>query len=163
MRNKNGIDPDTVVTSDHPYGTHHKSDFGYRMSYFFEKRSQRAMALVFALLFAGVGTYFIITSLAAPTYGPIVGIAGKCLDTANDAAVDLNKVQIWDCWGGASQQWVYNLASNGTGTIVNVNGYCLGVHSGAKAVGTLVDIYTCNGTPGQGWEVNSATGDDHKS
>jgi hypothetical protein len=57
-------------------------------------------------------------------------------------------VEIWDCNGGANQQWVLG----GNGTIVGVgSGICLNPKSSGTSNGTLIEINTCNGTTNQQW------------
>ena len=51
-------------------------------------------------------------------------------------------MEIWDCNGGANQQW--NLNSNGTVT-GRESGLCLDVTGAGTANGTPVEIWTCNG------------------
>ena len=149
---------DNVITSDNPYGSHHKKTARFKLSSFLVKRSQLFIALVVVVLVAGIGTYFLVSSHAATTYGPITGIGSKCLDNAGNKLVDYNKIELYKCNSTNAQQWTYNLASNGTGTITNINGYCLDVDGAGTSSMTLVDLYQCNSTVAQVWEVNSTTG-----
>jgi hypothetical protein len=55
---------------------------------------------------------------------------------------------IWDCNGGANQQW--DLTA--TGTIVGVgSGLCLDVTSAGTANGSQVEIWGCDGGSNQQW------------
>jgi hypothetical protein len=83
---------------------------------------------------------------------PLVsGIGGKCLDDANGATSNGNKIQIHDCTGGASQAWTYR-----GGTFVGPGGKCLDILSDHQVPGTLVDLYACNGTKAQQWSIDGA-------
>ena len=56
------------------------------------------------------------------------------------------RVQIWDCNGGANQQWTLN----GNGTISNgQTGLCLDVNGAGTANGTAVIVWTCHGGANQ--------------
>jgi Ricin-type beta-trefoil lectin domain/Domain of unknown function (DUF5122) beta-propeller len=83
------------------------------------------------------------------------GTAEMCLDDANDAAVNGNKIQFWQCLGDASQNW----ASGSDGSI-RVNGMCLSV-AGSWGVGkvptngTKVQLWACNGSASQDWRQGS--------
>ncbi len=110
-----------------------------------------------ALALAGFGTYSLVAA-ATPSYSPITGIAGKCLDNQNGLKVSLNKIDLHTCNGTGAQQWAVNGTATTAGTIVNSNGYCLDVYHSGTAYGTLVDLHPCNGTGAQQWTVNSSTG-----
>jgi type 1 glutamine amidotransferase len=92
--------------------------------------------------------------------GPIVGLAGKCLDVNAAGTADGTKIQIYGCNGTAAQQWT--VGSDGT---VRALGKCLDVAAAGTADGTKVQLWTCNGTGAQDWEpgpngslVNPASG-----
>jgi endo-1,4-beta-xylanase len=72
---------------------------------------------------------------------------GKCLDVAPNAAAG-TRVQIWDCHGGANQQWTFN--SNGTISSAQT-GLCLDVNGGASANGSAVIVWNCHGGTNQRW------------
>ena len=80
--------------------------------------------------------------------------AVRCLD-ADRATLNANwtKVQLWDCWRGANQNW--ELLANGT--IVNQSsGRCLTAETGARNVdGATADLWTCNRRSGQQWLIES--------
>jgi len=74
---------------------------------------------------------------------------GKCLDvtggsTANNAAIDL-----WDCNGGANQQWQ---AYNG-GLRNPQSGRCLDVPNNNSANGTQLILWDCHGGANQKWTL----------
>ncbi|PWK85635.1 ricin-type beta-trefoil lectin protein [Lentzea atacamensis] len=38
--------------------------------------------------------------------GTITGVqSGKCLEANGQSTGNGTKLQLWDCWGGANQQW----------------------------------------------------------
>ncbi|GIE74748.1 glycosyl hydrolase [Actinoplanes philippinensis] len=79
--------------------------------------------------------------------GPVVGLAGKCLDISGGGAADGTKVQLWTCNGSGAQVWSIagqvwrNPQSN----------KCLDVAGGATANGTKAQLWTCNGSGAQNW------------
>jgi hypothetical protein len=155
------MDPDTHHESsqDSSEGSHHhKVEAFTTASSMWGKSGQRILAVVFIVLFAGIGTALLISSHAAASYGPITGIGGKCLDNYGQVKADDNKIDLWACNSTVAQQWQYQESSSGSGPIVNVNGYCLDDYGAATAVGSLVDLYQCNGTVAQVWQVNTSTG-----
>jgi hypothetical protein len=80
----------------------------------------------------------------------VAGVStGKCVDDNAGSSANGTKVQMWDCNGGANQQWQ---ALNGT--LVNpVSGKCLDDPAFNTANGTHLDIWTCNGGANQQWRV----------
>jgi hypothetical protein len=91
-----------------------------------------------------------------PAVNKIVNPAsGKCVDIYNNDFSNEAKVQLYDCNGGANQEW-----SLQEGTIVNPSsGKCLDIynHDGLSPDQykdeTKVELYTCNGNPNQQWEL----------
>jgi len=85
--------------------------------------------------------------------GPLRGAASnRCLDVPNSTQTDGTFLQIYDCSGGANQQWT--LTSSGALTIYG-GAKCLDVPGHAKTAGTRVEIWSCNGGTNQQWRVNS--------
>jgi hypothetical protein len=84
-----------------------------------------------------------------PPSGQLVGVqSGRCLDVPNQSMTNGTQLEIWDCNGGANQQW----RVNADGTIVGVeSGLCLDVIGAGTANGVLIDIFTCNGGANQRW------------
>jgi hypothetical protein len=81
--------------------------------------------------------------------------SGRCVDIYNSDFSDEAKVQLYDCNGGANQEW-----SLQDGTIVNPSsGKCLDInnHDGLSPDQykdeTKVELYSCNGNPNQKWEL----------
>lgn len=57
-------------------------------------------------------------------------------------------MEIWDCNGGANQQW----RANSDGSITGVqSGLCLDVTGASTADGALAELWTCNGGANQRW------------
>jgi hypothetical protein len=89
---------------------------------------------------------------SGPPVGTIIsGVSStKCVDDANSSSTNGNKVEIWDCNGGANQNWT--LASNGT---IQIYGKCMDITGNATANGTLVELWDCNGGGNQVWSVSN--------
>ncbi len=85
----------------------------------------------------------------------IRGLGGRCLDVANASAANGATVQLWDCNGGANQQWTVNAVGT-AGEIRSGLGKCLDVQDGSTADGAKVQLYDCNGTTAQRWTLTSA-------
>jgi len=87
-----------------------------------------------------------------PISGQLVGAqSGRCLDVPNVSMTNGTQVEIWDCNGGANQQWT-QLASGALGVYGNK---CLDVTGQATAAGSPVAISDCNGGTNQQWRVNT--------
>lgn len=77
--------------------------------------------------------------------------AGRCLDVPNQSQTSGTQVTLWDCNGGANQQWTYNSAKQ-----LQVYGSkCLDANGQGTTPGTKVIIWDCNGGTNQQWNVNS--------
>ncbi|HEY0699884.1 MAG TPA: RICIN domain-containing protein, partial [Micromonospora sp.] len=85
---------------------------------------------------------------AAVRTGPIVGLAGKCLDVRGAATADGTQIQIYTCNGTAAQQWT--VTPNST---IRALGKCLDVSGGGTADGTKIQLWTCNGSGAQNWSA----------
>ena len=73
--------------------------------------------------------------------------SGRRIDVPANAAAG-TRVRIWDCTGGANQQW--NVNTNGT--VSNVQcGVCLDVCGAATANGTAVNVWSCHTGANQRW------------
>jgi O-glycosyl hydrolase len=77
--------------------------------------------------------------------------SGRCLDVPNASQTDGAQLELWDCNGGANQQWT--LTSGGT--LLVYGNKCLDVPGHATSAGTRVEIWTCNGGANQQWRINS--------
>ncbi|WP_344946794.1 lectin [Sphaerisporangium flaviroseum] len=97
------------------------------------------------------------TPTATPTPTPsspgtaIRGVgSGRCLDIPGSSQTNGTQVQIWDCHGGANQQWTLTGASE-----LRSGTKCLDVNGAGTADGTTVVIWDCNGQNNQKWRLNS--------
>jgi hypothetical protein len=87
-----------------------------------------------------------------PVSGKLVSTqSGRCLDVPNASTTNGTQVEIWDCNGGANQQWTR--LSNGELQVYGSK--CLDVGGHATAAGSPVSIWDCNGGANQQWTVNS--------
>ncbi len=82
--------------------------------------------------------------------GPIVGLAGKCLDVANSGTADGTKVQLYGCNGTGAQTWTVT-----PGSTIKALGKCLDVSGAGTTDGTKVQLWTCNGTGAQNWAAQA--------
>jgi beta-galactosidase len=99
-----------------------------------------------AVVWHGAGTASAATS-------SIVGVdSGRCLDVAGGSATAGAAVELYDCNGGANQQW--EVTSAGELRVFN-DTMCLDAYQKKTAPGTVVDIWSCNGGSNQQWRVNS--------
>jgi type 1 glutamine amidotransferase len=105
------------------------------------------------LTFTGTGTGLFdvddFTLVRSSGVGPIVGLAGKCLDVSNGGTADGTKIQLWTCNGTSAQSWTRN------GQTWRALGKCLDVSGAGTADGTLVQLWTCNGTAAQNWAAGA--------
>ncbi|MEH6373411.1 RICIN domain-containing protein [Streptomyces sp. KLMMK] len=105
-----------------------------------------------ALALAAVG----VTALPAPAQaaaqaGPLVGLAGKCLDVRGGVRDNGTPVQLYGCNGTESQQWMYVEQPGEIGATMTAFGKCLDVASSGTADGTPVQLWDCNGSGAQKW------------
>ncbi|WP_228122264.1 ricin-type beta-trefoil lectin domain protein [Saccharothrix syringae] len=85
------------------------------------------------------------------TSGPLLNTgSGRCLDVPNQSQANGTQVTLWDCNGGANQQW----ASNAAKQLVVYGGKCLDAEGAGTAPGTRVIIWDCNGGTNQQWTLN---------
>ena len=119
--------------------------------------SGRRRPLVAALAAAVAGVVALaVTLVATPAMADVTGAlrgvgSGRCLDVPNASQTDGTFLQIYDCWGGANQQWT----STASGQLMVYGGKCLDVPGHATSAGTRVEIWTCSGGANQQWRVNS--------
>ncbi|GCF08664.1 carbohydrate-binding protein [Dictyobacter arantiisoli] len=86
------------------------------------------------------------------TAGILRGVgSNRCLDVPGAATANGTLLNIWDCNGGANQQWTYQ--SNGELQVYGNK--CLDIPAHATTAGTRVQIYDCNGGTNQQWNLNS--------
>jgi alpha-galactosidase len=79
----------------------------------------------------------------------VSAVANRCLDVYNNETAPGTKVEIWDCNGGANQQWTPTAA----GELRTYAGtQCL--DASGTASGSPVTLWTCNGGTNQQWRLN---------
>jgi len=84
--------------------------------------------------------------------GPLRGVgSGRCLDVTGQSQTDGTSLQIFDCWGGANQQWTQTSSNQ----LTVYGSMCLDVPNHATSAGTRVHIWTCTGGANQQWRLNS--------
>ena len=72
--------------------------------------------------------------------------SGKCIDDPGFSTSLGTQFEIWNCTGGANQQFKATLNSDGTLTFVNSNsGLCLDVQGNSTSNLTHIEQWTCNG------------------
>ncbi len=87
------------------------------------------------------------TAAGTGSAGPLVGIAGKCLDVLWGRADNGAPIQLWACNGTNAQWWTLDPAG-----AVRANGRCLDVPGGSTASGSPLQLWDCNGTGAQVWQ-----------
>jgi alpha-galactosidase len=76
--------------------------------------------------------------------------SNRCLDDVASSQANGTQMQIWDCNGGANQQWTTTSANQ-----LLMYDKCLDAYNNQTTNGTKVQIWTCNGGPNQQWRLNS--------
>jgi endoglucanase len=80
--------------------------------------------------------------------------AGKCLDVPNQTTTAGTQLEIWDCNGGANQQWTRT--SSGQLTVYSGSSQmCLDADNSQTSAGTKAVIRACGGGASQQWNVNA--------
>jgi hypothetical protein len=83
--------------------------------------------------------------------GALVSAAsGRCLDDPGANTTGGTAIDIWDCGGGANQNWTAT-----SGGALTVLGNCLDANGGGTAPGTKVIIWPCTGRTNQQWTFAS--------
>ncbi|MCO5967906.1 non-reducing end alpha-L-arabinofuranosidase family hydrolase [Actinoallomurus soli] len=119
------------------------------------KKEHRTLTAMLVMVVAGA-VALAVTLVANPARADVTGAlrgvgSGRCLDVLGQSQTDGTNLQIYDCWGGANQQWT----STSSGQLTVYGSKCLDVPNHATAAGTRVQIWTCNGGTNQQWRVNS--------
>ncbi|MFJ9427325.1 endo-1,4-beta-xylanase [Streptomyces sp. NPDC101249] len=82
--------------------------------------------------------------------GQLKGVgSGRCVDDPDSTTTDGTQLQLWDCSGGANQQWTRTSA----GELRVLGTKCL--DAGGTANGAKAQIYGCSGKANQQWTLNS--------
>ncbi|MGD0069119.1 MAG: ricin-type beta-trefoil lectin domain protein, partial [Streptosporangiaceae bacterium] len=86
--------------------------------------------------------------------GPITAgdDSAKCVDDNGQSTANGTKIQLWDCNGGANQQWT--VASDGT---LQVYGKCMDITGANYSNGTGIELWDCNGGANQQWKSTNGT------
>ncbi|MDB4965897.1 MAG: Beta-glucanase precursor [Myxococcales bacterium] len=82
--------------------------------------------------------------------GPIVGLAGKCLDARGASSADGTVVQLYTCNGTAAQEWTII-----DGQLLGPGGKCVDVAGNVSDNGTAVQLWGCWGGPNQQWSLEN--------
>jgi hypothetical protein len=87
-----------------------------------------------------------------PTGASLVGVqSNRCLDVASASRANGAAVQLWDCNGGANQQWT----ATASGELRVYGDKCLDATGQGTTAGTTVQIWDCNGQANQKWAAQS--------
>jgi hypothetical protein len=93
--------------------------------------------------------------------GPVrLDLGGKCLDDTVDSTTSGNKIQIWSCNGGSSQNWEYvpDGSPGGAGTL-QIHGKCADISNYGTANGSKIQLWSCNGGASQQWFLAGFAGE----
>ncbi|OXM68624.1 ricin-type beta-trefoil lectin domain protein [Amycolatopsis vastitatis] len=86
------------------------------------------------------------------TTSTVVGAgSGRCLDVPNASQTSGTQVELWDCNGGANQQWT----STAAGELRVYGSSCLDASGQGTTPGTKAIIWTCTGGANQKWTLKS--------
>jgi alpha-galactosidase len=92
------------------------------------------------------------TSGGGGSSGVLRGVgSNRCLDVPNSSQTNGVQLQIFDCSGGANQQWTLTAS----GQLMVYGTKCLDAFNNQTTAGTKVEIWDCNGGTNQQWRLNS--------
>lgn len=112
---------------------------------------KRWAAIVSCLLVAGMWAARAPLADASGPTGPIVGLAGKCVDDSGSGTANGNPIVLYQCTGASNQSW--NVPGDGT---IRVFGKCLDIKGARSAAnGTVVELWACNGGANQQWAASN--------
>ncbi|MGW4155418.1 arabinofuranosidase catalytic domain-containing protein [Micromonospora chersina] len=77
--------------------------------------------------------------------------SGRCLDVPDGSTTNGTQLQLWDCWGGTMQRWMYTSDKQ----LTVYGNKCLDAEAAGTAPGTRAIIWDCNGQSNQQWNLNS--------
>jgi hypothetical protein len=102
-----------------------------------------------------------LESAYSPGTGPVrLDFDSKCMDDTGNSSTNGNKIQIWTCNGGASQNWAfYPDTDPGDAGEVVIHDKCLDVVNGGTANGSKLQLWSCNGRTSQQWYIVGAAGE----
>jgi hypothetical protein len=93
--------------------------------------------------------------------GPVhLDLGGKCLDDTVNSTANGNKIQIWGCNGGDSQNWEYvpDGTPGGAGTL-QIHGNCADITNFGTANGSKIQLWSCTGAANQQWFLVGSAGE----
>jgi beta-glucosidase len=93
-----------------------------------------------------------VTYASGSASGPIVGLAGKCVDVNAANTANGTPINLYTCNNSSAQNWT--AAADGS---IRALGKCLDVTGGATADGTKIELWDCNGGGAQKWTVSGST------
>ena len=88
---------------------------------------------------------------AAARVAAVNTASGRCLDVPHSSQSNGTQAELWDCNGGANQQWTPTSSKQ----LQVYGGKCLDASGAGASPGTKVIIWDCNGQSNQQWNVNS--------
>jgi alpha-glucosidase len=77
--------------------------------------------------------------------------SGLCVDVPDNSQTNGTAVKLWDCHGGANQNWTTTPSKQ----LMVYGTKCLGAGGGGSTDGTVVQIDDCNSSGAQQWTVNA--------
>src|SRR2546423_12902280 len=114
----------------------------------FRRGSRSLIGLLAAAAMVTLGVTLGAHTALADVTGALHGVgSGRCLDVPNASQTDGTYLQIYDCSGGANQQWT----STAGGEVTAYGSKCLDVPGGATTAGTRVQLWACSGGANQQW------------
>ena len=105
-----------------------------------------------AALVAGSALLAGAVPASAGTSGEIRGYAAKCADDNGGSVAPRTRIQVWDCTGGAPQQWSFS------GGELKRGGMCMNDKASGGS-GSPVILWSCNGAANEEWVWWSSTGE----
>jgi hypothetical protein len=118
------------------------------------RRRWHRLALALLVSVAAVAASLTLNpgSASAATAALTSAASGRCLDVSAGSSTPGTAVVIWDCNGGANQQWEFTTA----GELRTLGGTrCLDAYENQTAAGTRLVIWNCNGGANQKFTRNS--------
>jgi hypothetical protein len=119
------------------------------------RKGRRALTSALATAAVVLAATLMANPAQADVTGALRGVgSSRCLDVLGQSQTDGTYLQLYDCHGGANQQWT----STSSGQLTVYGSKCLDVPNHATAAGTRVQIWTCNGGTNQQWTGLSGGG-----
>lgn len=83
-----------------------------------------------------------------------------CLDDDRNGTANGNKVDIYTCNGGPSQNWEFVPGTQpGAPGTLRINGKCAAIEGNSTTRGALIDLYTCDNAAGEQWVITGYNGE----